>query len=173
MGNMFNLFGAGGGKSEGIYIWKKYSDSIKADFIGYVVSDDETKYPDKAEQDGFYYEKVELTLDAFGCTKFETGSFVTTSTATSKTVSHSMGVMPKFAFVWTEKYDRKLSAYVAAFTTSGTVGATIVYDSYANQKVVGTSGDVKATTNSCIFTTISSSTYYFASSTEYKYILLG
>ena len=118
MGNMFNLFGAGGGKSEGLYIWKKYSDSTKADFIGYVVSDDSTKYPDKAEQDGFYYEKVELLIDAFGCTKMETGSFTPSNSKYYNDITHSLGVIPKYAFIWTTGTSRA-SKVLDAWTNNG------------------------------------------------------
>lgn len=48
----------GGGKSSGLYVWKKLS-SQGGIFIEYIVSDNPNKYPNDSEQGGYYYEMVE------------------------------------------------------------------------------------------------------------------
>ena len=45
----------GGGKSSGLYVWKKLT-AQGGDLIYFVVSDNETTYPDGGMQGGYYYE---------------------------------------------------------------------------------------------------------------------
>ena len=44
----------GGGKSSGLYVWKKLTTE-GGDFIGFVVSDSKTAYPDGGYKSGYYY----------------------------------------------------------------------------------------------------------------------
>ena len=55
---MIGKCNTGGGKSSGLYVWKKLS-SQGGIFIEYVVSDNPNKYPNDGEQGGYYYETVE------------------------------------------------------------------------------------------------------------------
>ena len=71
--------------------------------VTYVVSDKANAFPDKGEAtDGFFYEKIKLTLQDLGCTKYEVGTFTYTSGTSYKQVSHSLGVVPKFALIMYE-----------------------------------------------------------------------
>ena len=51
----------GGGKSSGLYVWKKLS-SQGGIFIEYVVSDNPNKYPNGGEQGNYYYELYGLPI---------------------------------------------------------------------------------------------------------------
>lgn len=56
-----------GVKKPGSYVWSKF-DFIhweKGALLGYIVGDNESDYPDKAAQDGYYYEKVLPALITF------------------------------------------------------------------------------------------------------------
>lgn len=56
-----------GVKKPGSYVWGKF-DFIhfeKGALLGYIVGDNESDYPDKADQDGYYYEKVFPALITF------------------------------------------------------------------------------------------------------------
>ena len=94
------------------------------EFISYVVSEDSTTYPDGGEQGGYYYESfTPYGIDAFGCTKYETGSFTVTSTTTSWKITHSLGVVPKFVILYrADTGTQYLSHAVYTFTTAGTYG---------------------------------------------------
>ena len=79
---------------------------IKTDFLGYIVSDNETAYPDGGEKGGYWYEKVSegITPEMFGCTKMAVDTFTLTSRTkiTDYTISHSLGEIPKFIFIVAE-----------------------------------------------------------------------
>lgn len=72
-------------------------------YIGHVVNDDETAYPDGAEQDGYWYERVSegLTPEMFGCTKMavDTFSFSSRGQMGTKVISHSLNDVPKMAII--------------------------------------------------------------------------
>ena len=97
----------GGGKPEGLYAWKKLS-AQGGDFIDYVVSDKETAYPDGGEKGGYWYERVSdgITPEMFGCTKMAVDTFTLSSRkqCDSYPISHSLGTIPKFAFVIAETF---------------------------------------------------------------------
>ena len=46
----------GGGKSSGLYVWKKCYNDTSHTFFDYIVSDKETTYPNGGEQGGYWYE---------------------------------------------------------------------------------------------------------------------
>lgn len=277
MGNMFNLFGTGGGKSEGLYIWKKYKDDVieqtdfsftynhntganvvtinsanfdtskinadnyidffdgfsgknsngwtstftkgtdgklyltdnssiyydfvsstsssinlymsssmysaftiqmaysgtkyyRRDFIGYAVSDDPSAYPDKAEQDGFYYEKIEFTPESFGCTKMSSGSFTLTSTTSSTKVTHNLGIAPKAFFVaaaYGESPENTLFCVgiVLDDGQTGTCGLN-VDDSTISNATTGASSTI--TTELTIY-----SEQYFSANVKYNYLIVA
>lgn len=98
------------------------SGNAEKNFIDYVVSDNETKYPDRAVQDGYYYEKFVDVLDSMGFTKYAVDEYVPTSnqsptqyfdTRYGHTFNHSLGETPKFAIL--------LCPYLLS---SGTYGST-------------------------------------------------
>ena len=71
--------------------------------IDYVVSDSPTAYPDGGEQDGYWYEKVVDGIDPalFGCTKYAVDTFTfTNETLCSTALNHSLGEIPKIAFLY-------------------------------------------------------------------------
>ena len=142
------------------------------DIVGYVVSDKEDAYPDKGEQDGFYYEKIELSIDAFGCTKMETGSFTPSSSTSYKEITHSLGVIPKYAFIWTTGTSRA-SKVLDVWTNNGSYAS--IAETYSNNANTTTSYSSTAATSTTATLTASSSssTYYFYSGQTYNYILLG
>ena len=76
---------------------------IKTDFLGYIVSDKETAYPDGGEKGGYWYEKVGegITPEMFGCSKMAVDTFTLTSRTPTKdyTISHSLGTIPKYFIV--------------------------------------------------------------------------
>lgn len=93
-------------KPHGLYVWKKYEydseSSAVGDFIEYVISDASDTYPDGGAQDGYWYEKNKdiLTAEKLGYTKIAVDTFTLTSNASgTKTVSHSLGDLPKFLFL--------------------------------------------------------------------------
>ena len=99
----------GGGKPEGLYVWKKLS-AQGGDFIDYIVSDKETAYPDGGEKGGYWYEKVGdgLDLSKIGFNKYAIDEFTPTSNQEptqyhmgyyGHTFNHSLGEVPKFAIL--------------------------------------------------------------------------
>lgn len=83
---------------------KNYSDEKKT-FLDFVVSDQETAYPDGGEQGGYWYEKFQLDPALFGCTKYAVDKFTLTSDAVASNnyIPHSLGVVPLFAlFITTD-----------------------------------------------------------------------
>ena len=110
----------GGGKPEGLYVWKKCENDAGHTFIDYIVSDKETAYPDGGEKGGYWYERVSegITPEMFGCTKMAVDTFTLSSTMEIKnyTISHSLGEIPKFMYVVAERlptsYDGAIYNYV-------------------------------------------------------------
>lgn len=79
----------GGYIADGTYIWREFTEKDGI-FIKNVSSDDELAYPDRGEQDGFWYEKV-----VEGVAGIDTGTITLSSSKTSITVEHGLGVVPK------------------------------------------------------------------------------
>ena len=144
------------------------------DFLGYVVSDDETKYPDKAEQDGFYYEKIELSPALFGCTKMEVGTFTPASNVRTYIANHNLGVIPKYAIVWAESSASYNIRNVQAYNiNTGSSGYISVYksDYYARGDYSGSG--TASVSRVGIYASSYSTSYYFQSGKKYTYVLLG
>ena len=90
-GNNANLLNINNNaKKEGAYVWKKLT-AEGGDFIDFVVSDQETAYPDGGMQGGYWYEKV-----VEGVAGIDFGEVTLASTASSVTVSHNLGVVPSW-----------------------------------------------------------------------------
>ena len=73
-------------------------------FLDYVVSSDESAYPNGGTLDGYWYELVEegLNLPAlFGCTDMAVDTFTVSSATLSEnvTINHSLGKIPKIALI--------------------------------------------------------------------------
>lgn len=79
-----------------------FTKEIK-EFIGYIVADDEDKYPNGAfHSDGYWYEKIDggLTPEVFGCSKVAIDKFTfSTQQDLNTRLSHSLGVVPVYAFL--------------------------------------------------------------------------
>lgn len=73
---------------------------IEKTLIGYVVSDNESAYPDGGMKNGFWYEKFKSFM--FGLTKEAHGSFTPSANIGSTyTLEHNLGERPKFIVVYT------------------------------------------------------------------------
>ena len=100
----------GGGKPEGLYVWKKCENNTDHTFIDYVVSDKETAYPDGGEKGEYWYEKV-----AEGA-KVASGSITTTSNS-GITIEHGLKKTPtkfmlfKTDVIASERYSCMYSIY--------------------------------------------------------------
>lgn len=99
-----NVFGVNGtfDNSTGLYVWKKSQNDTDHTFVGYVVSDDENAYPDKAvHTDGYYYEKVKgITAEMFGCTSMAVDTYTSAEDISYNIiVPHSLGKIPKLVLI--------------------------------------------------------------------------
>lgn len=170
--NVFNMINGGGGSGSGLYVWKKYADSTRADFIGYVISEDSTTYPDGVEQGGFYYEKASFpAIETLRCSKFETGTFTPTSNTYNYALSHSLGAIPRFGFVIAESFPSDAHVKRVAYLTraSGTEYYA-AYESNRSSPITSTGGTANTTT----FRMYCNSSYgYFISGVTYRYVLLA
>ena len=77
----------------GMYVWKKLT-AQGGDFVDFVISDEESAYPDGGTQDGYWYEKV-----VEGVTGIEIYNVTPTSNTTTITINHNLGVAPSKVFV--------------------------------------------------------------------------
>ena len=105
-------------KAEGLYVWKKYeynsASSVVGDFIEYVVSDTSSAYPDGGTQDGYWYEKknegIGVIEEYFGCTEIAVDTFTLAKNtyAYQSKLNHSLGKVPKLAFVYANSSDSEI-----------------------------------------------------------------
>ena len=105
-------------------------------FDSYVVSDDETKYPDGAvHTDGYYYERVSegITPQMFGCTKMAVDKYTFASkSALNVGIPHSLGEIPKYVFIFSEVDEptSTSSAYLTKYWGAMPVNSSRVVDGY-------------------------------------------
>lgn len=94
----------GSGKPEGLYAWNKLS-AKGGEFIGFVVSNNASEYPNGGTQDGYWYELVidGLDLSLIGCTKCAVDKFTVTANTYSQDIAHSLGEKPKLAIITASK----------------------------------------------------------------------
>lgn len=114
----------GGGKPEGLYVWKKLS-AQGGDFIDYVVSDKETAYPDGGEKGGYWYEKVSDV-------KITTGT-LSVSRLTSLTIEHGLSVKPTKFILWATYLagkENQNGAYFSVDNDNINAGYTSLNDSF-------------------------------------------
>lgn len=75
-------------------------------FVGYVVSDSADEYPNGGMQDGYYYEKMDFSIEQIiGITKAakDTFTFASDTYLNNATLTHSLGAIPKLVIVKDEK----------------------------------------------------------------------
>lgn len=112
-------------------------------FDAYVVADTPDKFPDAGTQDGYYYEKMDFSIEQIiGITKMakDTFTFASDTVAKNTTLTHSLGVAPKLVIVKDEKTQvGKSNAYMAEafgymnksiYKTGAGVYVTLSYDDY-------------------------------------------
>lgn len=112
-------------------------------FDAYVVADTPDKFPDDGTQDGYYYEKMDFSIEQIiGITKMakDTFAFASDTVAKNTTLTHSLGVAPKLVIVKDEKSQVGTSnAYMAEafgymnksiYKTGAGVYVTLSYNDY-------------------------------------------
>ena len=159
----------------GAYVWKKLT-AQGGDFVNFVVSDQSTAYPDGGTQDGYWYEKLMEGIDLkslLGYTKLAVDRFTfASSTSCTTTVSHSLGVVPKFILLMTQDTITINGAVKYVFAElsrkySGSNGAAAYYHSsfYALVTV--------STTVTCTDTNFNFSDRSYAAGKEYIAITMA
>lgn len=151
-----------------------YIDTVYEPFDK-IISENENAYPDKAVQDGYYYERSKsgIPLDYFGCTEFELYEF----TRTSDTQLNSIKIpctlgFPKFVSVYAENVPTLPKTYSIYYLTSwnkdGTsnVNAFIGYVNYGSTSYNGNLSTFYYT-DGVIF---SDTNYFFQSGVNYKVV---
>ena len=169
----------GGGKKSGVYAWKKLT-AEGGYFVDFVVSDQETAYPDGGTQDGYWYEKVVdgIPLELLGCTKYAIDTFTSSTRAllNRTSISHSLGEKPKIIiltavdFTSTTNYDVEK---VGIFNLSdvGQGGQIIYYNSDATNMRSSDSLGFGSLSDSSI--TVGGSSYYYPAGQVYKLITMA
>lgn len=160
-----------------IYSWNDYTKEAIVTFLDYVVSDDPTAYPDKAIQDGYWYERVSeedgITPEIFGCSRMAVDTFVYSSStvANGVTLNHSLNDVPKVVLITVKN---RPSAYynvgnmLAIVTATNQLSGGIEY--YTSQIVGGSaSGTVTSTTIKLSL----SVNAYFITGAEYQLITMA
>ena len=89
------------------------SDGVNKIFIDYVVSDDSSAYPDGAEQDGYWYEKV-----VEGISGIDYGTVTLTAQTKTITFAHSLKTVPTRAIVVPIDYASVGNKLIVAYMTT-------------------------------------------------------
>ena len=151
---------------------------IKTDFLGYIVSDKETAFPDGGEKDGYWYERVSdgITPEMFGCTKMAVDKYTFASQTNLATgIPHSLGVAPKYVFIFSYLTDLPTSSsYLIEYYGRRAVnngGATEGWMIYSS------SGKWQQTTMGFVITQsilkTNASYYYWLTGVEYTVITMA
>ena len=158
--------------TSGDYKCDIHSVNIEYTFLGYIVSDKETAYPDGGEKGGYWYEKVvEFDVSSLGLTKYEIGSFILTSGVNTITVHHSLGIKPKFFIVYGGDSNANWNvSRLAGVSFSSDNEMSIVFSYYKSAYGGTNSSSSGNTTTSITFNTGDTS---FLSGNKYKYLLLA
>ena len=116
-GNNANLLNIkNNAKKEGLYVWKKLT-AEGGDFIDFVVSDNESAYPDGGYKSGYWYEKVvgiDVILSLFGSTKYSVDKIIPASNISHVNVTpfnHTLGEIPKYAFLRANRHSASTDGY--------------------------------------------------------------
>lgn len=112
-------------------------------FANYIVADAEDAYPNGGTQGGYYYEKMDFSIEQIiGITKMakDTFAFASDTVAKNTTLTHSLGVAPRLVIVKDEKSQVGTSAtYMAEafgymnksiYKTGAGVYVTLSYNDY-------------------------------------------
>ena len=145
-------------------------------FLGYIVSDKETAYPDGGEKGGYWYERVVegIDLSLLGLSKSEQGSFTPTSNIKSYTINHNLGVKPKMFYLFREGNTAGATTYVkeGIWYTWGDISTTdymygTAYESYASdQYYTSETNNIKRDSSQIAL----SFNRYLSGSSEYKWM---
>lgn len=86
----------------GTFLVGKIVTFQKSETPTYVTSDNPTEYPDGAEKDGCWYKKTSVGVGSFK--KVSSGSFMlsTDTDVHGYTIEHGLGVIPKYAYIYTD-----------------------------------------------------------------------
>lgn len=147
-------------------------------FVGYIVSDDESSFPDSGEQDGYWYELVVeggVDLSAAGFTDVAVDVFTVSSNTdvTAKTLNHSLGKIPKIAYLIANK-EPTTSKHVYYMvlgnpTQDGNLGGGIKvygYGSTGNCYATATASTLKVTNHAY-------ATIYYSAGKEYTLLTMA
>lgn len=178
------------GEQDFIYNGEKVFRAESKTLVGYVVSDDENAYPDKAvHTDGYYYAKAidGIDLSLVGFTKGEIIE-VYCNSKTNFVIPHSIGVLPKLillivdgsisysrvAILVATKYKNGSDYYyMDRFgTANNAITITDIFDTYYEQSNGNTT--VTATDKNVSFNyNASNGGSYFSEGSKYKCLVLG
>lgn len=125
---------------------------IEKTLVGYVVSDNESAYPDGGVKDGYWYEKFKSFM--FGLTKEAHGTFTFTTDTSGYTLEHNLGTRPKLVIIYTDdslkgsQYTIRARIFVDrssydSTSTNNSLGVAELYNStsYSSFEVFTYSGD--------------------------------
>lgn len=147
----------GGGKSSGLYVWKKLT-AQDGDFLDYVVDNNESKYPDGGTQDGYWYELFDLK--SFG---IDFGEVTLASSATPVTVNHNLGVTPSTVAIFPKIFD--VSSYEVGKTFANINGIVLKIHNMAPGRVENDTANIDLTETNISFGSASKgfeqTTYYW------------
>ena len=146
--------------------------AIKKDFLGYIVSDKETAFPDGGEKGGYWYERVIEGIDfsSLGITKYEIGSFTPASNVNTYTINHSLGIIPKYLMLKVEKKTNNTNNEIMGLVINDSIKQyTSYYDKYGNSGW----GEGTGTVTNTILGLPYVNNIGYLSGVTYNYIILG
>lgn len=160
---MLSVKSAGGGSKKGQYVWKKLT-AEGGDFIDFVVSDDETAYPDGGEKDGYWYERFDNAVKGI-----DFGKVTLAETAEAVTVAHNLGVVPSWVAIIKTSLSSESSnrttaninntvIFVGPFSSILEVGSASTENTVSATEITFTSKGSSSTGNANTFET---GTYYW------------
>ncbi len=178
------------GEQDFIYDGEKVFRAESKTLVGYVVSDDENAYPDKAvHTDGYYYAKAidGIDLSLVGFTKGEIIE-VYCNSKTNFVIPHSIGVLPKLILLMVDgsiSYSRVAILVATKYkngsgyyymdkfgTANNAITITDIFDTYYEQSNGNTT--VTATDKNVAFNyNASNGGSYFSEGSKYKCLVLG
>ena len=106
----------------------------------YVVSNNESAYPDGGTQDGYYYERVS------GVTGIDFGKIALTTTQSEITVNHKLGSNPKYAILLGENLPKGAYTYGYVACFEGYIGEQSSGQGIKQVVIYGTSASPSQTT---------------------------
>ena len=166
----------GGGKSEGLYVWKKLT-AQGGDFVDFVVSDNSNAYPDGGTQSGYWYEKVKSITDFLGFTKYAEDEFTFSSRkdGSSASISHSLGVSPKMVLIlsYGNTFNTSNDIMFAFWEGRYTYKTTSTYMCYYNSSYKCPSQSTCSIAVDANTVKLNTSSYYWGTGIKYKMITMA